>query len=263
MVDGGWWVVEWKARVLMSIESQNDLRGMQHVGRVVARILQEMEAAVRPGISTAELDGIGAAAMKRLGVRSAPQQTYGFPGFTCISVNDEIVHGVPGPRRLRDGDVVKIDVTAEAAGYIADAARTVIVGPASSLALRLRAAAVAALRAGLRAARAGEPVSAIGRTVDARARQDGFAVVRELCGHGVGRAIHEEPQVPNYENPFQRDVLSRGLVIAVEPMLTARPARAIQAADGWTIRTHNGAMAVHEEHTIVIGESTPLVLTAA
>jgi methionyl aminopeptidase len=236
---------------------------MQHVGRIVARILQEMEAAVRPGMSTADLDAIGAAAMKRHGVRSAPQQTYGFPGFTCISVNDEIVHGVPGPRRLRPGDLVKIDVTVDASGYVADAARTVIVGPALAMAARLRESARSALRAALAAARCGERVSVIGRAIEARARQDGFAVVRELCGHGVGRAIHEDPPVPNYENPFQRDVLSKGLVIAVEPMLTARPARAVQSTDGWTIRTHNGALAVHEEHTIVIADGGPLILTAA
>jgi methionyl aminopeptidase len=248
---------------IMSIESAADLDGITRVGRAVARILQEMEATVRPGLSTAQLDALGAAAMRRLGVRSAPRQTYGFPGFTCISVNDEIVHGVPGPRRLRFGDVVKIDVTVEAAGYVADAARTVIVGPASPKAVRLHASAVAALRAALAVARAGELVSIIGRAVEARAHADGFAVVRELCGHGVGRTIHEKPQVPNYENRFQRDVLTRGLVIAIEPMLAARPARAIEDADGWTIRTHNGAIAVHEEHTVIIGDGAPMVVTAA
>jgi methionyl aminopeptidase len=247
----------------MSIESPNDLRGMRHVGRAVALILEEMQAAVAVGMSTAALDAIGAAAMARLGVRSAPRHVYGFPGFTCISVNEQIVHGVPGPRRLRPGDVVKIDVTAEASGYIADAARTVIVGPPSRAALRLRAGAVSALQAALAVARAGERVSVIGRAVERQARRDGFAVVRELCGHGVGRAIHEEPRVPNYEDARSRDVLSAGLVIAIEPMLAARPARAVAMADGWTVATHNGALAVHEEQTVVIGEGAPLILTAA
>jgi len=247
----------------MSIESDNDLLGMKHVGRIVALILEEMKAAVAVGISTGELDAIGASAMRRFGVRSAPRQTYGFPGFTCISVNDEIVHGVPGPRRLKPGDVVKIDVTAEAAGYIADAARTVIVAPPSRIASRLRASAISALRAALGAARAGELVSVIGRSVENQARQDGFAVARELCGHGVGRAIHEQPQVPNYESRFARDLLSDGLVIAIEPMLIARPGRAVQMPDGWTIRTQNGSLAAHEEHTVVIRSGAPLVLTAA
>lgn len=230
---------------------------------MVALILAEMQSAAVPGITTAALDAIGGAAMNRLGVHSAPQATYRFPGFTCISVNDEIVHGVPRSRPLSTGDIVKIDVTAEAGGYVADAARTVIIGRGSPLASRLRQSTIAALRAALKAACAGEPVSAIGRAVERQARSDGFAVVRELCGHGIGRAIHEEPQVPNYENAWQRDVLTDGLVIAVEPMLTAVPARAVQMRDGWTIRTSNGALAAHEEHTIVIRHGGPLVLTAA
>jgi methionyl aminopeptidase len=247
----------------MSIESEADLVGMRRIGRIVALILGQMGAAVRQDITTAELDAIGAAAMKRLGARSAPQLTYHFPGFTCISVNDEIVHGVPGDRKLRSGDVVKIDVTAEQDGYIADAARTVIVDGGSATAVRLRACAVAALAAALRVARAGELVSAIGRTVEAHARRDGFAVVRELCGHGVGRRIHEAPEVPNYENWLSKDTLTEGLVIAIEPMLAARPARPVQGADGWTLSTHNGSLAVHEEHTVVIQRDLPLVLTAA
>jgi methionyl aminopeptidase len=243
----------------MSIESAEAIRGLRHVGRIVARVLAEMQSAAVPGTTTAALDAIGGAAMTRLGARSAPQATYGFPGFTCISVNDEIVHGVPRSRLLSTGDMVKIDVTAEGGGYVADAARTVIIGPGSPLASRLRQST----RAALRVARAGEPVSAIGRAVERQARADGFAVVRELCGHGVGRAIHEEPEVPNYENRWQCDVLTDGLVIAVEPMLTASPARAVEMSDGWTISTSNGALAAHEEHTIVIRRDGPLVLTAA
>jgi methionyl aminopeptidase len=246
----------------MSIESQNDLTGMRRVGRTVALILEEMSAAVRVGMTTAELDSIGAAAMKQHGARSAPQLTYGFPGFTCISVNEEIVHGVPGARRLRSGDVVKIDVTAEQEGYIADAARTVIVGSASAVVRRLRASAVAALNAALVAARAGERVSVIGRAVEGQARRDGFSVIRELCGHGVGRAIHESPNVPNYEDRTSSDVLTEGLVIAVEPMIAAKPSRAVQRPDGWTISTDKGSLAAHEEHTIVIRSGWPLVLTA-
>jgi methionyl aminopeptidase len=247
----------------MSIESHADLVAMQRIGRAVALILQEMCASVRKGMTTAQLDAIGAAAMKRLGVRSAPQLTYRFPGFTCISVNEEIVHGVPRERRLESGDVVKIDVTAEQAGYIADAARTVIVDGGSPIAIRLQACAVAALAAALGVARADQPVSLIGRAVEAQARKDGFAVVRELCGHGVGRTIHEHPEVPNYENRLSRDRLTEGLVIAIEPMLSARPARPIQGADGWTLSTHNRTLAVHEEHTVVIQRGGPLVLTMA
>jgi methionyl aminopeptidase len=247
----------------VSIESQADLVGMQRVGRTVALVLQEMRATVRVEMTTADLDGIAAVAMKRYGARSAPRMTYGFPGYTCISVNDEIVHGIPGDRRLRSGDVLKIDVTAEQSGYVADAARTIVLGAASRAVVRLRDSAIASLNAALAAAHAGKPVSAIGRAVEDRARRDGFAVIRELCGHGVGRAIHEMPNVPNYEDSSSRAVLSDGLVIAIEPMLAARPSRAVQGRDGWTISTHNGSLAAHEEHTVVIRRGAPLVLTVA
>ena len=247
----------------MSIESAADLAGMQRVGRVVALTIREMCAAVRIGMATAELDAVAASAFKRHGARSAPQLTYGFPGITCISVNDEIVHGIPGPRRLRSGDVLKIDVTAELDGYIADAATTILIPPVATKSAQLKQTAVRALRSALSVARSGERVSVIGRAVETEARRSGFAVVRELCGHGVGRKIHESPSVPNYENRFSQDVLSEGLVIAVEPMLAVTRSAAVEDADGWTIRTQNGSVAVHEEHTIAITNGRPTILTAA
>src|SRR2546423_6770593 len=229
----------------MSIESATDLAGMRHVGRVVAVIIKEMTAAARIGMTTAELDSVAASTFRRFGARSAPQLTYNFPGVTCISVNDEIVHGIPGPRRLEPGDVLKIDVTAELGGYIADAATTILLPPVRPTATRLRQAASDALRAALRAARAVARVSVIGKAVELEARRSGFAVVRELCGHGVGRQIHEPPSVPNYEDRFSRDMLTEGLVIAVEPMLMETASRALESSDGWTIRTRNGGLAVH------------------
>jgi methionyl aminopeptidase len=247
----------------MSIESAADLAGMQRVGRVVALTIREMRAAACIGMTTAELDAVAGSAFKRHGARSAPQLTYGFPGVTCISVNDEIVHGIPGPRRLRPSDVLKIDVTAELGGYIADAATTILIPPIAPVPMRLKQTAVSALSSALAVARSGERVSVIGRAVEAETRRSGFAVVRELCGHGVGRKIHEPPQVPNHENTFNRDLLTDGLVIAVEPMLTAVQSNAVEDADGWTIRTQNGCVAVHEEHTIVITRGIPMVVTAA
>jgi len=247
----------------MSIESASDLAGLQKVGRVVALTLAEMKSAVRMGITTAELDTVAASVFRRFGARSAPQLTYNFPGCTCISVNDEIVHGIPGPRRLQPGDVVKIDVTAELCGYVADAATTILLPPTMPAATRLKNAAFQGLRTALSAANAGERVSVIGRAVESEARRSGVAVVRELCGHGVGRTIHEWPSVPNYEDRFSRDKLTEGLVIAVEPMLTESPTRTAQSDDGWTIRTRNGCLAVHEEHTVVIRRCAPLMVTAS
>jgi methionyl aminopeptidase len=186
----------------MSIESAADLAGMQRVGRVVALTIADMRAAVRVGMTTAELDTVAASAFRRHGARSAPQLAYGSPGTTCISVNDEIVHGIPGPRRLNAGDVLKIDVTAELGGFIADAATTILIPPTRPKIRRLRRTAVAALDAAISVVRSGHRVSVIGRAVESAARREGFAVVRELCGHGVGRKIHEPPQVPNHEDRF-------------------------------------------------------------
>jgi len=246
----------------MSIESAADLAGMQRVGRVVALTIADMRAAVRIGMTTAELDAVAASTFRRHGARSAPQLAYGFPGTTCLSVNDEIVHGIPGPRRLNAGDVLKIDVTAELGGYIADAATTILIPPTTSKVRRLKHAADAALHSALSVVRSGQRVSVIGRAVESAARREGFAVVRELCGHGVGRKIHEPPQVPNHEDRLSRDMLTEGLVIAVEPMLIESPSSVVEDEDGWTIRTRTGCVAVHEEHTIVIARESPLIVTA-
>ncbi len=218
---------------------------------------------MRPGITTAELDAIAARVLSENGARSAPALVYGFPGTVLLSVNDEIVHGVPGPRRLERGDLVKLDVTVEKDGYIADAARTVFVEPVSSVARKLAASATAALHAALEVARAGTPVNEIGRAVSRVVRRDGFRVVRGLTGHGVGRTIHEAPNVPNEYNPRQRDRLTEGLVLTIEPLISAGSPNARQSADGWTIRTSDGSLAAHAEHTLVITSGAPLILTAA
>jgi methionyl aminopeptidase len=245
----------------MSISSPADLEGIRRVGRIVAEALEAMRAAVVSGITTADLDAIGEAVFARHGARSAPRAVYGFPGCNCISVNDEIVHGIPGTRVVAAGDLVKLDVTAECDGYIADAADTVLVPPVSAARRRLRASAVAAFHAGLDAATVGTLVNEIGRAVERRAQQDGFAVIRELCGHGVGRKIHEEPEVANYYVPEQRDRLTDGLVLTIEPMLAARHTRARQLPDGWTISTGNGCLSAHYEHTLIITRNGAEIVT--
>jgi methionyl aminopeptidase len=236
---------------------------MRAVGRTVADTLRVMAAEVRPGMTTAELDAIGERHARRAGARSAPQLAYDFPGFNCISVNEEIVHGIPGARVVRPGDVVKLDVTLELGGYIADSATTVLVAPVSLEARALRRCARLAFRQGLLAARAGNRVYEISRAIASETRRSGFAVLRGLSGHGVGRRIHEEPSVPNEPEPPVRHLLTDGLVLAVEPMISARPASVVEEADGWTLRTHNRAIAVHHEHTIVVRQGRAEVLTAA
>jgi methionyl aminopeptidase len=186
---------------------------------------------------------------------------YGCPSMNLISVNDEIVHGLPGRRVLSPGDVVKIDVTAETGGYIADAATTVVLPNASEEAARLRDCAVSAFQAGFASARAGRHVSEIGRAVEREVSARGFHVLRELSGHGVGRTIHEPPSVPNYFDPFQRDVLTEGLVLTIEPLISERPTRVHGCDDGWTLKTANGCLAAHHEHTIIVTNADPVIVT--
>jgi methionyl aminopeptidase len=214
-------------------------------------------------VTTGELDAIAAEVFAEHGARSAPAFTYGFPGTVLISVNDEIVHGVPGARKLRRGDIVKLDVTAEKGGYIADAARTVVLEGHSAQARALRDCAEAAFEKALAVAIAGNRVNAIGREVDREVRRSGFSVIRDLQGHGVGRTIHEPPSVPNYFNPRQQDVLTEGLVLTIEPIICSGSPSVYEDHDGWTIRTKDGGLAAHHEHTLVITNARPILLTAA
>lgn len=246
----------------MSITTPAELEGLQRIGAIVRETLDALAEAVRPGISTAELDQVAQAVVTRRGARSAPRDEYRFPGTVLLSVNDEIVHGVPGARVLQDGDLISLDVTLSKDGFVADAARTVMVGQGSDAARRLARAAETAFDAAIAVARAGVKVNEIGRAVDAEVRRHGFSVVPDLCGHGVGRKIHEAPSVPNYFVRSQRDVLTEGLVITIEPIIAARSPKFRTAPDGWTLRTTDGGWAAHHEHTMMITTGEPLFLTA-
>ncbi len=246
----------------MSITSPRDLEGLRAAGRVVALALAAMRRRVAPGVTTGELDAVAGETFARAGARSAPQLVYDFPGVTCISVNEEAVHGIPGGRRLEPGDVVTLDVTAELDGYVADAAVTVAVEPAAEQDRALIRCAERALDAGLRAARAGVPVHAIGAAVERRVERDGFRVLRPLTGHGVGRAIHEPPTVPNFLLPAAREPLTPGLVITIEPIIASGTRSVAMRPDGWTTVTGNGSRAAHAEHTLVVTRGTPVIVTA-
>lgn len=246
----------------MSIESAADWAGLREVGRITRMTLDLLEARLRPGVTTGELDEAAAALVAAQGAASAPARIYGFPRTVLISVNDEVVHGIPGNRVVVDGDLVSFDVTLEKDGYVADAARSLIVGAGSPTARRLVNCAEAALASALHVARVGAPVNLIGRAVSSEVRRQGFVVIHGLAGHGVGRTIHEPPEVPNDYNRLQRDVLTDGLVLTIEPMISAGSTRVIQDADGWTLRTHDGSLAAHCEHTIVVTASGPVILAA-
>jgi methionyl aminopeptidase len=246
----------------MSIKSEADWRGLRRAADVARETLDALEAYVRAGITTGDLDAVASAIFKKRGARSAPALVYGFPGTVLISVNDEIVHGVPGTRALRAGDLVKLDVTVERDGYISDAARSVIIEAGSQAAARLRACAMAAFEASLAVARAGHKISDIGRIVEREVRERGFTVVRGLSGHGVGRTIHEPPTVHNHYVP-SRALLEEGMVLTIEPLISAGSAEVVTDDDGWTLRTADGSLAAHHEHTLVITKGAPVLLTAA
>ncbi len=247
----------------MSINGPEELAGMQAAGGVVCLMLAAMKSAVRPGITTAELDEVGAGVMRQHGAQSAPKLVYKFPGVNCISVNDEAVHGIPGERALEAGDLVKLDVTVEKDGFMADAAVTVPVGEVTEERQRLVACAERAFAKAMLVARAGFRVSEIGRVVEREVRRSGFSVIRDLGGHGIGRTIHEAPRVPNYADPEANQILTEGLVITVEPIIAAGSGRSFVARDKWTIITADHGASAHYEHTLVITKGEPMLLTAA
>jgi methionyl aminopeptidase len=245
----------------MSIKSRYEFEKLRAIGGIVRKALDTMAAAVRPGVATAELDRIGAKVLAEHGAESAPPKVYGFPAAVCISVNDEAIHGIPGSRVIRAGDLVKLDLVAEKDGFYADAAVTVTAGEATELGRRLVRCAETAFQRGAEAARAGHRVHDIGRAVEHETRRCGFSVLRELCGHGVGRGIHEPPTVPNYHDPRFRARLTEGLVITIEPIVAAGEGRSELQPDGWTIRTADRSLSAHFEHTVVITRGAPLLLT--
>jgi methionyl aminopeptidase len=247
----------------MSINRPEELAAIKAAGAIVRLMLEAMRQAVRPGVSTARLDEIGAEIMRQHGARSAPAMVYSFPGVNCISVNEEAVHGIPGERQLREGDLVKLDVTIEKDGFMADAAITVPVGAVSEEKQRLIACAERAFKKAMLVARAGFRVSEIGRMVEREVRRSGFSVIRELGGHGIGRTIHEEPRVPNYPDPQASQILNEGLVITVEPIIAAGSGRAMVERDGWTVSTADRRPSAHYEHTLVITKGAPILVTAA
>lgn len=246
----------------MSIDNEEDLAGMERAGKATRAVLESMKAAVRVGISTRELDEIGAETMQSLGARSAPKMVYGFPGHNCISVNDEIVHGVPGGRTLAKGDLVKLDVTVEVDGYMADACETVAVGWVGNQARELIACVKRAFWAGVSAAKPGARAFDIGREVHRTVAASGYSVVRDLTGHGIGRTIHEKPTIPNQFDPRFSDVLREGLVFTIEPMIAVGTSRTVTMKDGWTVRTRDRSLSAHYEHTMVLTRDGARLLTA-
>lgn len=246
----------------MTIDSPEDLARLKRAGHVVALVLHAMKDAVRPGITTAELDEIGAKLLKEHGARSAPILAYKFPGATCISINNQAAHGIPGSRKIEPGDLVNIDVSAELDGYFADTALTVPVPPVETRAHNLILCAQRALSLAIAQATAGKYLNDIGRAVEQEANANGFTTLRDLGGHGVGRGIHEEPHsIANYANPMDRRMIQEGAVLAIEPFITTGARHVKTMPDGWTLETTDGSLSAQFEHTVVVTRSKPVIIT--
>lgn len=246
----------------MSIGSEKDLNALRRVGRIVANCLQAMGRALEPGMTTRELDAIGRRFLEFEGAASAPELTYGFPGATCISVNEEAAHGIPGDKILMASDLVNIDVSAEMNGYFADTGGSFIIPPESNVKRDLCSATKRALELAIIEARAGERLNGIGRAIETHARENGLTVIRNLGSHGVGRALHEEPGfIPGYYDPKDKRVLKENQVITIEPFLSTGAREVFDAGDGWTLATSPRFLTAQYEHTLVITKGKPLIMT--
>ncbi len=244
------------------IKSKEEREKIRETGHIVAEVLAELRSAVRPGITTGELDASGAAALRRWGAKSSSLGYHGYTKSLCTSVNAEIVHGIPGERVLREGDIVTLDLAASYNGWHADSAITVPVGQISQEVQRLLKVTEDALYRGIAAACAGNRVQDIGRVVQQYVEAAGFSVVRHYSGHGVGRSMHEDPQVLNYVEPsYPKIVLKPGMVIAIEPMVNMGSIDTTVLDDGWTVVTTDGSYSAHFEHTVAITEGDADILT--
>lgn len=244
-------------------KSASEIEVMREAGRVTARALDAVSSAVRPGVTTADLDAIAEDVIVKAGARPAFKGYHGFPATLCTSVNDQVVHGIPGGRVLREGEIVSVDCGAIVDGYYGDCARTFPVGQVSAEATRLMDVTRRSLEAGIARCRPGMRLYDVSAAVQEVAEAAGFSVVREYVGHGIGRSMHEDPQVPNYGKAGTGPTLRTGMVLAIEPMINAGAPDVRSLDDGWTVVTLDGAMSAHFEHTVAVTEDGPLVLTVA
>ncbi len=246
---------------MVTLKSARELEAMRRSGKITAKVLTDLMKAVRPGITTLYLDEMAERGIRGLGGIPTFKGYHGFSGSICASVNDEVVHGIPGDRVLRDGDLLSIDIGTTFEGYVSDTAVTVAVGTIPQNARRLLEVTQECLMVGIAAMQKGNRVGDIGAAVQQHAESNGYGVVRELVGHGVGREMHEEPQVPNYGKAGAGMELRPGLVLAIEPMITEGDYAVEILKDGWTVVTEDGKLAAHFEHTIAVTETGPKILT--
>lgn len=244
------------------IKSDQEIATMRQAGRIVARVLEMLKLNVRPGVKTEELDILAMQEVERLGGKPSFKGYRGYPANLCVSVNDEIVHGIPGKRVLREGDIVSLDFGAVFGGFQGDAAVTVGVGRISREAKRLVETTEGALREGIAAACGGARLGDVSSAIQRYAESRGYSVVRDYTGHGIGREMHEDPQVANFGSPGEGPVLKKGMTLALEPMVNIGDWRTVVGDNNWTVLTRDGALSAHCEHTIAVTDGEPDVLTA-
>lgn len=241
--------------------SREEIERIRAAAQIVAMTLREVGRALRPGVTTAELDQLAETFIRDHGGRPAFKGYRGFPASICPSVNEEVVHGLPGPRELREGDLVGVDVGVELQGYYGDAALTFPVGTVSDEAVKLLQVTRESLMQGIAQARAGNRVGDISHAVQSYVERNGFSVVKALVGHGIGREMHEEPAVPNFGPPGRGPRLMAGLVLAIEPMVNVGGHEVVTRSDGWTVATKDGSLSAHFEHTVAVGADGPEILS--
>lgn len=247
----------------MTANSVKDREGLKKIGAIVARTIQVMKKHARPGMTTEELDEIGGRFLRSQNAVSAPRSTYQFPGNTCISINREAAHGIPGKRIIKPGDVINIDVSAELGGYYADAGYSFQIPPYRQQITRLCEHTYTTMMKVIAHLRHGVKLNQIGKMIEQEAQKGGYKVIRNLCSHGIGRALHEEPLqiLPVYDANDQR-VLHEGLVITIEPFLSTGAEYVIEQEDGWTLSVPDDSYVAQFEHTIIITRDRPIILTA-
>jgi len=243
------------------IKSPEEVAAMREAGRIVAKVLETLAGEVKPGVKTGELDAVCVQELSRHGAQSSFKNYHGYPAHICTSVNDEVVHGIPGDRMLREGDIVSIDVGVKFRGFQGDAAVTVGVGKISSEARKLIEVTEGALHAGIAAATQDVHLGEISAAVQSYVEANGFSVVREYTGHGIGREMHEDPQIPNFGDRSEGPVLRRGMTLAIEPMVNAGNWKTKVRDDQWTVVTSDGSLSAHFEHTIAVTNGRAEILT--
>jgi methionyl aminopeptidase len=245
----------------MIAKTEEDFNGLKEIGKIVASIRDELVQRAIPGVTTKELDDIAGELFEKAGAISAPKGEYDFPGFTCISVNEEVAHGIPGPRVINEGDLVNIDVSGSKNGYFADTGISIVVGQGDEILTKICEVAKKAFEEGIKKAKPGSKINGIGKVVYQTARQHGLTVIKNLTGHGIGRSIHEKPDfIYNYYESSDKGLLMEGMVIAVEPFISTRDEEVVEQGDGWTYITENSYVAQYE-HTMILTKNGPIILT--